>query len=157
MDQELRSHLLQLLESSGAHINLRQVLKNIPAHLRGKTAQKLHTAWQILEHMRIAQKDILDFMVNPEYLELKFPDDYWPKEEEPPTPESWDNSVKALLDDLNSIKDILKDPSIDLLAKIPHGSGQTILREILLVADHNSHHLGQLAQLRLLLGLSPLT
>lgn len=155
-DKELREHLLELLESRGAHVNFEEVVKDFPVELRGKRIKGLNTAWQILEHMRICQKDIIEFMRSSEYEELDYPGDYWPKEEAPKSPEDWDNSVKSFLEDLESIKSMVRGLNIDLYAKIPHGSGQTILREILLVADHNAYHIGQLVQLRLLLGLEVL-
>jgi hypothetical protein len=107
----------------------------------------------LLEHMRIAQWDILEFSRNPKYEPPKWPDDYWPKTQAPPTEAAWQNSVHSFRDDLDAMKKLVNDPKTDLLAKIPWGDGQTLLREVLLVADHNSHHLGQLIDVRRLLGI----
>ena len=107
----------------------------------------------LLEHIRIAQWDILDFSRNPKYEQLRWPAEYWPKTPAPPSEAAWDKSVKAFHDDLDAMKDLVKDSKTDLFAKIPWGEGQTVLREAMLIADHNSHHLGQLIDLRRLLGI----
>ncbi len=121
--------------------------------LRGAKLERLpYTAWQLLEHVRLAQWDILDFSHNPDYREKKFPDDYWPKTEAPPNEEAWRKSVAAFRHDLKEMQKLVENPKTDLFAKIPWGDGQTILREALLVADHNAYHLGQLVMLRRLLG-----
>ena len=145
-DKALRKHILELLNGESAHISLESVLSDFPIENINKRIGGLHTAWQLLEHMRLAQWDILDFSVNPEYKEMTFPDDYWPKEDG--TPEKWQQSVKQTLDDLQAMRDLVANANTDLYAKIPHGSGQTILREAMLVADHNAYHLGQLMMLR---------
>jgi len=105
-----------------------------------------------VEHMRIAQWDILEFVRNPRYVELKFPDDYWPRGDAPPNSAAWDQSLASFRADLKAMQDIVADPATDLFARIPHGDGQTILREALLVADHNAYHLGQLVVVRRALG-----
>jgi len=130
-----------------------KVIADFPAKLRGEVPKGLpHSAWMLLEHMRLAQWDILDFSRNPKYKELMWPNDYWPKNPAPPSEAAWDKSVKSFHDDLGAMKTLVNDPKTDLFAKIPWGDGQTILREAMLVADHNSHHLGQLIDVRRLLG-----
>ncbi len=145
----LRQHLLVLLRMEGAHIGFQEAVKGFPGGLRGKkTAGAPHTAWQLLEHMRIAQEDILDFSRNREYREKKWPQDYWPATEAPPDDAAWNASVRAFEHDLKEMEALVADENHDLFARIPHGDGQTLLREALLVADHNSYHLGQLVFLR---------
>lgn len=145
-DKALRKHLLELLNGESAHISLEAVLSDFPTENINKRIGDSHTAWQLLEHIRLAQWDILDFSVNPDYTEKTFPDDYWPKQDG--TPQSWRRAVKQTLDDLQAMRDLVANKDTDLYAKIPHGSGQTILREAMLVADHNAYHLGQLVMLR---------
>ena len=145
----LRQHVLNLLRMEGAHIGFHDAVKGFPADLRGKkTAGAPHTAWQLLEHMRLAQEDILDFSRNADYREKKWPQDYWPAAEAPPDDAAWTASVHAFEHDLKQIEALVADEKQDLFARIPHGDGQTLLREALLVADHNSYHLGQLVFLR---------
>lgn len=152
-DQILRQHLLELLDGAHAHAPFDKGVADFPAKLRGEVPKGLpHSAWMLLEHIRLAQWDILDFSRNPKYKELKWPDDYWPKSPAPPSEAAWDKSVKSFHDDLAAMKKLVEDPKTDLFAKIPWGDGQTILREAMLVADHNSHHLGQLIDVRRLLG-----
>jgi hypothetical protein len=155
-DSALRDHLLYLLRGGGAHLHFDAAIADLPPNLRGgKPAGLQHTPWRLLEHMRICQWDILDFSRNPKYVELKFPDDYWPKGDAPPDAAAWDRSVQAFRADLKAMQDLVADPATDLFAPIPHGQGQTILREALLLADHNSYHLGQLVTVRRLLGAWP--
>jgi hypothetical protein len=111
-----------------------------------------HSPWQLLEHLRLAQWDILDFSRNAKYQALKWPDDYWPKEKAPADEKAWDKSVRAFKKDLKEMCALVEDPKTDLFAKIPHGDGQTILREALLTADHNAYHVGQLVLVRRMLG-----
>jgi hypothetical protein len=149
----LRKHLAEMLNMKGAHLNLKEALADFPADKRGvKPPGAPHTAWQLLEHMRFAQEDILDFSRNPKYHEKKWPDDYWPAAEAPPSEVAWNKSVKQFEKDLAEMQDLIADTKHDLLSKIPHGTGQTLLREALLVADHNSYHLGQIVYLRKTLG-----
>jgi hypothetical protein len=149
----LRKHLAEMLNMKGAHLNLKEALADFPADKRGvKPPGAPHTAWQLLEHMRFAQEDILDFSRNPKYHEKKWPDDYWPAAEAPPSEAAWNKSVKQFEKDLAEMQDLIADTKHDLLSKIPHGTGQTLLREALLVADHNSYHLGQIVFLRKTLG-----
>jgi hypothetical protein len=148
----LRKHLADLLRMKGAHADLDQVLSGFPPALRGvKPEGAPHSAWQLLEHMRIAQEDILDFSRNPKYKDKTFPDDYWPAEEAPPSEAAWEKSIKRFEKDLAEMQELIADTKHDLLAKLPHGTGQTLLREAMLIADHNSYHLGQLMFLRKLL------
>jgi DinB family len=152
-DKTLREHVLYLLKGGGAHASFEDAIKNFPAELRGKKVKGLpHTAWMLLEHMRIAQWDILDFSINPKYKTMKWPEDYWPASAAPPTPAAWNNSIKELKKDLRAMEDLVANPKADLFQKIPWGEGQTILREALLIADHNAYHVGQLVTLRRLLG-----
>ena len=148
----LRKHLVDLLRMEGAHLTFDEAVKGFPLELRGaKLKGAPHTPWQLLEHLRIAQWDILDFSRNPAYQEMKWPDDYWPKTEAPPDAAAWDKSVEQFRRDLKAIEELVSDPSVDLTARIPHVTGQTVLREALLVADHNAYHLGQLVLVRKML------
>ena len=150
----LRAHLVRVLDSHDAHVDFQSAVTDIPADRRGEQPEGLpFSPWQLLEHMRIAQHDILDFCRNPKYQEMHWPDDYWPKTPAPPDAAAWEASVSAFRDDLEAMKQLASDPTLDLFAKIPHGSGQTYLREVLLVADHNAYHLGQLIAVRRLLGI----
>jgi hypothetical protein len=149
-DTEIRTHILELLEGKSAHIDIASALKDFPLELINENVGgSPHTAWQLLEHIRIAQWDILDFCTNPDYKQMKWPDDYWPKGDG--TPETWRRLVKQILDDIQAMRDLVSDEENDLFAKIPHGDGQTILREALLVADHNAYHLGQLVLVKKML------
>lgn len=152
-DQPLRQQLVSLMTEANAHATFDQAIENLPVKLRGQRPEGVpHSPWELLEHLRLAQWDILDFSRNPKYEEKKWPEDYWPKSPEPPSPEAWDEAVAAFRRDLKEMCDLVQDPATDLYAKIPHGDGQTILREALLVADHNAYHVGQLILVRQLLG-----
>lgn len=152
-DRDLRDHVLYLLRGGGAHLSFDKAVARLPAKLRGaKPAGMPHTPWRLLEHMRIAQWDILDFCRNPRYVTPSFPDDYWPRGDAPPNATAWNASIKAFRNDLEAMEKLVADPDTDLFARIPHGEGQTILREALLVADHNAYHLGQLVVIRRILG-----
>jgi hypothetical protein len=145
----LRQHVINLLTKAEAHVDLESSLKNFPRELRGhKPEGAPHTPWQLLEHIRIAQWDILEFSRTAKHKSPKWPEEYWPKTEAPPSDKAWDASVKQTLADLKAMCDLVRDPKNDLFAKIPHGDGQTLLREALLVADHNAYHLGQLVMAR---------
>lgn len=153
-DQSLRKHLLELLDGGHAHATFDQAIKDFPAKYRGEIPAGLkHSAWMLLEHMRISQWDILDFSRNPKYKEMKWPADYWPKSSAPASAVEWEKSVQSFQDDLEAMKSLVSDVKIDLFAKLPWGEGQTVLREAMLVADHNAHHLGQLIDVRRLLGI----
>jgi hypothetical protein len=148
----LRKHLVDLLRMKGAHLNFDEAVAGFPVELRGiKPKGAPHTPWQLLEHLRIAQWDILDFSRNPAYQEMKWPDDYWPKSEAPPDAAAWDQRVAQFRQDLKAMEELIAHPEADLTARIPHGKGQTLLGEALLVADHNSYHLGQLFFVRKML------
>ena len=152
----LREHLLYLLRGGGAHLDFEKAVANLPADLRGaKPPGQPHTPWRLLEHLRIAQWDILRFSIDPAHVSPEWPDGYWPKGDAPPDDGAWDRSVAGFRADLKAMQDLVADPATDLFARIPHGEGQTILREALLVADHNAYHLGQLVLVRRLLGAWP--
>jgi hypothetical protein len=155
-DKALREHVDFLLQGGGAHVKFDEVTADVPVKLRGqKPAGLPHSLWMLLEHLRIAQWDILEFSRNPKYVSPKWPEGYWPKTEAPPKPDAWNASLRKFQQDLKAMQDLVKDPEIDLFAKIPWGDGQTILREALLVADHNAYHLGQMLDVRRLLGAWP--
>jgi uncharacterized damage-inducible protein DinB len=144
MQKELRSHLLELLEGKSAHIDLETVLREFPLdEINARIRNVPHTAWELLEHLRIAQHDIVEFSYNSKHVSPKFPDGYWNKSVG--AREDWEKSCEQILDDLQKMRDLISDKNTDLLAKIPHGDGQTIFREALLIADHNAYHLGQIA------------
>ena len=148
-NRELREHLVNLLGGGDAHVNFDSAVADLPSNLRGaKVAGIPHTPWRLIEHMRIAQWDILEFSRNPSHVSPKFPDGYWPAGDEPPDDRAWDRAIADFRADLNAMQALVADPATDLLARIPHGTGQTILRECLILADHNSYHLGQLIVLR---------
>jgi hypothetical protein len=151
-EKELRKHLQKLLDWQDAHASFDSAIEGIPEKFRGVKPEAMpYSLWQLLEHLRICQFDILDFCRNPNYKEPNFPDDLWPKQSEPPTSDAWNKSVAAFHKDRNDLKQLASE--IDLFAKIPHGSGQTYLREILLVADHNAYHVGEIVAVRRLLGI----
>lgn len=152
-DQALREHLLYVLRGGGAHINFESVVKDFPAESVHRKIEHLpYTAWAVLEHMRIAQRDILEFSRNRDHVSPKWPEGYWPAQDQSPDAEAWDKSVAAFSADLEQMEALVADSATDLFAPIPHGDGQTILREALLVADHNAYHLGVLATMKRLLG-----
>jgi len=149
----LRQHLVELLTGGHAHATFEDAIKGLPPKLRGeKPANFPHSAWMILEHLRIAQSDILEFSRTEKHESPKWPEGYWPKTEAPPSENAWTKSVEEFQADLKSMQELVKNPKIDLFAKIPWGDGQTILREALLVADHNAYHVAQLVDVRRLLG-----
>jgi DinB superfamily len=152
-EKNLREQLIALLTGSNAHAGFDAAVKDFPASLRGKTPKGAeHSPWELVEHLRIAQEDILDFSRNPHYKERPFPEGYWPAAAAPPDEKAWEKSVRAFGKDLKTFCALIADPGTDLYAKIPHGSGQTLLREALLIADHNAYHVGQLILVRRLLG-----
>jgi len=152
-DQSLRQHLLDLLSGGNAHAKFDDVIQDLPPKLYGKKPENFpHTAWMLLEHLRITQWDILEFSRNAKHKSPEWPEGYWPKTEAPHSAEAWNKSVEEFQRDLKAMKDLVENPQTDLFAKIPWGDGQTILREALLVADHNAYHLGQLLDVRRLLG-----
>jgi hypothetical protein len=152
-EESLREHLRDLLRKGNAHIDFEGAIADLPVTLRGaKHPSVPHTPWRLVEHMRIAQWDILQFCLDPNHVSPQFPQGYWPEGDAPPTPDAWDRTVEAFRSDLNAMIALATDPQTDLFARLPHGDGQTILREALLVADHNAYHLGQLVVVRRLLG-----
>jgi hypothetical protein len=155
-DKSLRDHLTRLLDWRDAHADFGAAVDRIPSALRGRAPEGLpYSAWQLVEHLRLTQWDILDFCRNPDYAERRWPDDYWPAPAAPPDDQAWDRSVAGFRRDLGSLRALAADTAVDLFAEIPHGDGQTYLRELLLVADHNAYHLGQLIAVRRLLGIWP--
>jgi hypothetical protein len=152
-DRALREQLVRCLDWQEAHATFDAAVEGIPAALRGTAPPGLpHSAWQLVEHLRIAQHDILDFSINPAYEEKRWPDDYWPAPA-PPTSTAWDDSIVAYRRDREAFKELVQNPATDLFATIPHGSGQTYLREVLLAIDHAAYHVGQLVLVRRLLGI----
>ena len=152
-DQALRKHLLELLGGGHAHLDFEEATAGMPSELYGAKPPGLpFTPWRLVEHMRIAQWDILQFTVDPHHVSPDFPDGYWPPDDAPPNPEAWNRSTTAFRADLKAMMDLVADPKRDLFTPLAHGQGQTILREALLVADHNAYHLGQLVTVRRLLG-----
>lgn len=152
----LRAQLVKFLEGKEAHVGLDVAVAGVPPELRGRRPDGApHSLWELLEHVRITQHDILSFCVDREYEEPAWPDDYWPKSPAPPTAEAWDASVDALKRDLAAMQQLAANENVDLFAKVPHGTGQTYLREVLLVGDHNAYHVGAFVLTRRLLGIWP--
>jgi hypothetical protein len=153
-DQALRDHLLYLLSDGGAHISFEAAMRDWPVELAGaKLPNFPHTPWMLLEHMRIAQWDILEFSRNPKHTSPKWPDGYWPDSEAPSDEKSWKASIAEFTKDLRTLKTLVANQKADLYVRLPWGDGQTLLREALLVADHNAYHLGQLVLLRKSMGI----
>lgn len=148
-EEALRKHLAELLSGGSAHMNVAKALHELPSSRAGATVPgSPHTLWRLLEHIRLAQWDILEFSRDPGHVSAEFPDGYWPESDAPPEKNAWGKSVDAICRDLQSMIDLVTNSTTDLFAPIPHGSGQTVLREALLIADHNAYHLGQLMMLR---------
>ncbi|HEX6053017.1 MAG TPA: DinB family protein [Gemmatimonadaceae bacterium] len=149
----LRAQLRRILNWQDAHVGFEKGVQGLAPSLRGTRVHGFpHSPWELVEHMRITQRDILDFCRNPAYEEPKWPDDYWPTSPEPPSEQAWDDTITAFREDRAALEALAVDASVDLFATIPHGTGQTYLREILLVVDHNAYHLGQLIAVRRQLG-----
>src|SRR5215813_6262113 len=152
-DRALRDHVLYVLGGGGAHATFEQAIKGFPEELRGKKVKGLpHSAWMLLEHIRLAQWDILEFSRNAKHKSPDWPKGYWPESAEPPSAAAWDKSVRQIRKDLKEMNELVANPKTDLFGKIPWGDGQAILREALLVADHNAYHVAQIVDLRRLLG-----
>ena len=148
-DKELREEMLQLLEGGSAHATFESAIKGFPERIRGQKLDGVaHTPWQILEHLRLAQWDILEFCRNPSHESPPWPEGYWPKDAAPPTGSAWDESVKQFLEDRASLAGWIQDPKADLLASVPEEDGPSLLHEIVITAQHNSYHIGQLLMLR---------
>lgn len=154
-DARLREHLGRLLDWEDAHVNFDTAVDGIPESARGTRPESLpHSPWELVEHLRRTQRDILDFCVDPEYVEAEMAS-YWPPSAAPPEPHAWDHSVRAFRDDRARFMQLVADPGLDLFARIPHGTGQTYLREVVLLADHTAYHVGQLVLVRRALGVWP--
>jgi uncharacterized damage-inducible protein DinB len=152
-DQALRKQLVEFLRGGSAHAELTKVVDRFPEELRGKKPKgAAHSAWQLLEHIRIALHDLYDFSTNSHYLQPQWPEDYWPKEAAPPSRQAWSTALKAVKKDLADFEALIGNPETNLYAAIPWGQGQTILREALLAGQHTSYHVGQLVSLRRELG-----
>jgi hypothetical protein len=155
-EQSLRQQLVRFIDFGEAHVTSDAALAPLDLSLQGKRVQGMpHSPWELLEHIRITQHDILDFCVNPKYEEMKWPDDYWPKSPAPPREDSWKESVSGFRTDRDALRELAANSKIDLFAKIPHGDGQTYLRELILAQDHLSYHTGQLVLVRQALGAWP--
>lgn len=153
-EKSLRAQLVKLLDFREAHVDFDRAVKGIPLALRGKLPQGAeHTLWQLVEHLRIAQADILEFTLSTKYKEKKWPDDYWPKALGPRNAAAWTKSITSYRRDRKAFQRFTANTKLDLLEKIPHGTGQTYLREILLAADHAAYHIGQIVALRRQLGI----
>lgn len=151
--EALRQQVRNLLASKDAHADFEAAIAGLPAKLRGvKPKGAEHSAWQLVEHLRIAQWDILEFSRNPKHVSPEWPAGYWPKTAAPPSPAAWNKAINSFRSDLKAMQDLVADKKNELFAPIPHGSGQTLLREALVLADHNAYHVGQLVLLRRLLG-----
>ena len=152
-DKALRQHVLSLLKGGNAHADFDTVFKDLPVKLRGERPKGAeHSPWEVLEHLRIAQWDILEFSRNPKHKSPDFPEGYWPRTAEPADEKAWEKSLQSFRADFDGMCKLVADESTDLFAELAHGDGQTILREALLVADHNAYHLGEAVLLRRLLG-----
>jgi uncharacterized damage-inducible protein DinB len=152
-DSILRKNLVELLRGGHAHLTPEHALNGLSPALRNvRPANSPHSVWENLEHMRLAQEDILRYTIDASWVSPDFPEGYWPKETGELTEEAWAASVTAFITDLEEVVKLVEDRNLDLTAEIPHGEGRTYLREILLVADHNAYHLGQIVQIRKSLG-----
>jgi len=152
-DQHLRQNLAYLISGGGAHAKFDAAVTNLPPNLRGKKpADYPHSPWMLLEHLRIAQWDILEFSRNSKHVSPRWPEGYWPKTAAPPNASAWNKSVQQFRRDQKEMRELVENPKTDLFARIPWGDGQTILREALLLADHNAYHIAQIIDVRRLLG-----
>ena len=152
-DRAVREHVLRLLEGKGAHVDFDRAVEGVPPELRGRRPEGMpHSPWEILEHLRIAQEDILEFSRDPGWRSPDWPSGYWPEAPEPPGGQAWERSVRAFREDLAAMQDLVADPARDLYEPFPWGEGQTLLREALLVADHTAYHLGEMVAVRRALG-----
>ena len=154
--KSLRDDLLALLTSENAHATFDAAVKNLPANLRSKRPKGApHSPWELLEHLRIAQWDIIEYALNPRHVSPDFPAGYWPKSPQPPNAKAWEKSVAAFRADRKKLAAKIEDPATDPLAPIPHANNQSLLNKTLLLADHNAYHLGQLILVRRLLSAWP--
>jgi hypothetical protein len=153
MNDPVREQVMNLLRGGHAHVTLEDAVKDFPAKLRGtKPEGAEHSAWELLEHLRIAQSDILAFSLDAKHVSPKWPEGYWPKSAKPASDAAWKKSISSIKKDLGAMIKLVENPKTNLYAKIPHGTGQNILREALLVADHNAYHIGQIVLVRRLIG-----
>jgi DinB superfamily len=153
MDDPLRQFLAGLLDWQQAHARFDTAIAGLPATLRGtRPPGAPYSVWELVEHIRLTQRDILDFCRDKDYTERQWPDDYWPKAPAPTSTKAWDESIRQYHADLEAFKGLVADPAFDLFATVPWGSGQTNLREVVLTADHTSYHVGQIVLVRRLLG-----
>ncbi len=156
MSDPIREHIVKLLGWDEAHVGFDAAVANLAEPLRGRRVDGFpHSVWELVEHLRLAQRDLLDFCRDPNYVAPKWPDDYWPSSAAPPDSAAWDRSLSAFRADRQALQAFAADPALDLTARIPHGTGQTYLRSILLVADHNAYHIGQVVAVRQQLGAWP--
>ncbi|MFZ0313643.1 MAG: DinB family protein [Candidatus Korobacteraceae bacterium] len=152
-DKQLREQLAKVMDWNEAHADLTAAVSDLPAELRGVVPEGLpYSAWQLLEHMRLALWDILEFSRDAKHKSPEWPEGYWPKKPAPPNEAAWEASVRSIRENLEAMRELISDPKKDLFAPIPHGSGQTFLRQALLIADHNAYHIGQLVLVRKALG-----
>ena len=153
-DSESRKLIARLLDWSDAHVSFDGAVAGVPVELRGTRVDGFpHTLWELIEHIRLAQADILAFCSNPEYREPAWPEEYWPPTSAPPEPDSWEQTLSNIQRDRAKLQALAHDPEIDLGDRIPHGTGQSYLRELVLVADHTSYHVGQIVAVRRILGI----
>jgi hypothetical protein len=152
----IRKELLALLLGGNAHMDFDFAVSDFPMNdINKKIPNASYTVWHLLEHMRIAQWDILDFVKDPGHVSPDFPDGYWPPEDEKATPAKWKKTVEGFKKDLKALAALARDPKTDLFSPIPHAEGYTVFREIILAADHNAFHIGELAALRRALDMKP--
>ncbi len=152
-DKILRDHLIKLLKGEQAHVSTAGALKDINPKIQNtRPSKNSHSVWELMEHVRIAQEDILKYMIDPSWESPQWPEGYWPSPDDDPSDDMFENALNAFLSDLDQIINIAKDEKIDLTSGIPHAKQHTYLREILLVADHNSYHIGQIVEARKILG-----
>ena len=156
-DKALREQLVYLLKGGGAHLDFERAIADLPAEMRGKKPEGIpFSPWALLEHLRICQWDILEYTRDPDHVSPDFPVGYWPESDAAPSDEAWNESVESFRSDSLAMQDIVMDPAVDLTAQLPHGkAGHTVLREALLIVDHNAYHLGQLVVVRRALGVWP--
>jgi hypothetical protein len=155
-DKKIREYLIKLLDWEGAHMNFKNAVADFPEKFMNiKPPHVVYTPWHLIEHIHLTQEDILEFIINPKYKEPKWPDNYWPGRSEKADKKKWDQTIKNYYHELKSLQEIVKDPKTDLFNPIPWGDGQTIFREIILVSDHTSYHVGELGIIRQILGAWP--
>ena len=153
MKDTIRTQLIETLEGRGSHIPFSKAIHKFPFELAGRRVRNLeHTAWSLVFHMGIAQRDILEFSRNPDYESPAYPKGYWPESLKPASPDQWKETIRGIGEDLGEMIALIKDPANDLFAPFPWGSGQTLFREAIILAGHNSYHIGQLIAIRQLLG-----